>query len=131
MKSRYEGLQNRLWGIREGCFFITLLSIAEEFNRRPVDFVDAVNMSFAKGWVKPDYTVVNDTAILSWLTGRKVTKEVVDRCGVVKGNQYSVAKHVNREGTAYHFRRRYFDVYEGSVTVRDGHVMCYYIYTIG
>lgn len=131
MRSRYEGLQNRLWGIREGCFFLSLLSVAEEFNCKKVDFIDAVNMAFEKKWLKDDYTVLNDVALLEWLTGRKVRKEVIVECGIVKANQYTIAKYVNREGDRNHFRRRGWDVYENSKTVREGHVMCYYVYTIG
>ena len=131
MESRYEGLQNRLWGIREGCFFLSLLSVAEEFNGGKVDFVDAVNKSFEKKWLKDDYTVLIDIALLEWLTGKKVRKEVRVECGIVRANQYSVAKWVNREGDKNHFRRRGWDVYTNSRTVKEGHVMCYYVYTIG
>ena len=146
MKSRYEGIQNKLWGIREGCFFLTLLSIAEEERERlhkspvKVDFVDAVNKAFEKNWITSDYTVCDDCAILSWLTGENVTKETKDKCLSVHDNQYSVMKYCNKVKSetdpkefivVYHFRRRYFDVYLNSRTVREGTVMCYYIYTFG
>lgn len=133
MKSRYEGLQNRLWGMQEGCFFLTLLSIAEERNiqcgRGRVDFVEAVNKAFEKNWVQYDYTVSNDVALLSWLTGEKVSKRISSSCGVLRGNEYSACKYRLEEKT--HFRRRYFDVYNNSRTVANGKLEKYYIYTFG
>lgn len=115
--------------MQEGCFFLSLCSVAEEFNGQKVDLVDAVNKAFEKKWVKADYTVLDDTALLSWLChGAKVTKRVSNVCGVLKGNEYSVCKYAWKNKT--HFRRRYFDVYEDSKTVRNGQLACYYIYSI-
>lgn len=135
MKSRYEGLQNRLLGIGEGCFFIALLSIAEEYRlehgKGKVDFVDAVNMAFERQWITSDYTVKKDTALLKWLTGTYVSKRESKTCGELKDNEYSIAKYLNREGTANHFDRRYFNVYTNSKTIKYGTLLCYYIYTIG
>ena len=133
MKSRYEGIQNKLWNMREGCFFLSLLSVAEEFNlehgRGKVDLVDAVNMAFDNNYVTSDYTVKKDCELLSKLTGRKVTKKVTSVCGVLDDNEYSIVKYLNKEKTANHFRRRYFDVYTNSMTVKEGTIVSYYIYT--
>ena len=117
--------------MKYACFFLSLLSIAEEYTGRQVDLLDAARHCQQKGWCLDDFTICHDTAILSWLTGRKVTKEVVDRLGIVKGNQYTVGKWLSKNGESNHFRRRGWDVYEGSAAVRDGHLMCYYVYTIG
>ena len=131
MKSRYEGIQNKLYYISEGCFFLSLCSIAEEFNKKKVDLIDAVNMAFSEKLVTGDYTVLDDCKILHNLTGKKVTRRVANTCGELKDNEYSIAKWLNAEKTANHFRRRYFDVYTNSKTVRYGTLLCYYIYTIG
>lgn len=142
MKSRYEGIQNKLWDIREGCFFLSLLSIAEEYRLEhgmmKVDLIDAVNMAFEQKYITFDYFVRFDCEILSKLTGQKVTKRKAKSCGTLKANEYSVAKYekktVNKDGkevTVNHFRRRYFDVYANSSTVREGKLVEYYIYTIG
>ena len=131
MKSRYEGIQNKLYHMNEGCFFLSLCSIAEEFNGRKVDLIDAVNMAFDEKLVTGDYTVLDDCKILSNLTGEKVTRREAKTCGELKENEYSIAKWLNAEKTAKHFRRRYFDVYTNSKTVRYGTLVCYYIYTIG
>ncbi len=131
MKSRYEGSQNVLWGIRESCFFLSLLSIAEEYTGKKIDLIDSARLCMNKGLLKSDYLVCDDCKILSLLTGKIVKKEVRDHCYALRGNQYSIEKWMNREGTANHFKRRYFDVYENSRTVREGTLMCYYVYTVG
>jgi len=135
MKSRYEGLQNKLWGIREGCFFLSLCSIAEEYNLAhgsdKIDLIDAINIAFKEGLVSDDYWIKDDCKILSLLTGKKVKKRQSVTCGILDDNEYSIAKWLNKAGTANHFRRRYFDVYTDSKTVKDGSLVCYYIYTIG
>ncbi len=133
MKSRYEGIQNYIMHADESCFFLTLLSVAEEErvrngNKLPqVDFLFAVRECMDRGLLKNDFTVVNDCAILSYLTGKKVTKEVVQEVGIVKGNQYTIEKWV--KGNGMHFRRRGWDVYTNSQTVKNGTRMCYYKYT--
>ncbi len=131
MKSRYEGSQNILWGIRESCFFLSLLSIAEEYTGKKIDLIDAARLCMNKGLLKSDYFVCDDCKILSLLTGKNLRKEVRDHCYALRGNQYSIEKWMNREGTGNHFKRRYFDVYENSRTVREGTLVCYYVYTIG
>ncbi len=133
MKSRYEGIQNYIMHADESCFFLSLLSVAEEERKRrfgapeEIDFLDAVRACMDKGWLKNDFTVVNDCKILTLLTGRKVTKEVVQDAGIVKANQYTIEKWVN--GSRTHFRRRGWDVYKNSQTVRNGYRMCTYKYT--
>ena len=131
MTSRYEGIQNKLWGIKEGCFFLSLISIAEEYNKKKIDLVDAVNMAFERKLVGNDFTVYDDCKLLKNLTGKKVTRRVTTNCGILKDNEYSIMKYINKEGTANHFRRRYFDVYVNSKTVSEGKFLNYYIYTIG
>ena len=137
MNSRWEDSQKILWNIKTACFFLTLLSVAEDYNidmgkkDYKVDLLDAAKESLKKGWIQNDYTVLYDVKILSYLTGKKVTKKVVTDCGVLKANEYSVMKYLDKDKVGNHFRRRYFDVYNGSQTVKYGTIMCYYIYTIG
>lgn len=128
--SRYEDSQRILWNMKYACFFLSLLSIAEEVTEKKVDLLDAARYCKEKGWIDDEFTVLYDCKILSWLTGKKVTKTAVDKLGIVKGNQYTIEKWLAKDGRGNHFRRRYFDVYNGSVTVRDGTLMCYYLYTV-
>jgi len=133
MKSRYEGIQNYIMQASSSCFFLCLLSVAEEENerndwRRPrIDFLDAVRTCMDKGWLRNDYFVNDDCAILEYLTGEKCTKEVVQFVGVVKGNQYTIEKWSWNGCT--HFKRRAWDVYKDSKTVKYGNRMCTYKYS--
>ena len=135
MTSRYDGIQNYIMRAGESCFFLCLLSIAEEERERllwrptfiPIDFLDAVRHCMEKGWLRNDFFINDDCAILSYLTGEKCTKEVVQYVGVVKGNQYTIEKWSWNGCT--HFKRRAWDVYKDSKTVKNGNKMCTYKYT--
>ena len=135
MRSRYEGIQNLLMRAGESCFFLCLLSVAEEERKRrgwvdseiPIDFLVAVRECMDKGWLRNDFTVVNDCTILKRYTTHKCTKEVVQEVGIVKGNQYTIEKWA--WGNRTHFRRRGWDVYRNSQTVKYGYRMCTYKYT--
>ena len=94
MRSRYEGIQNYIMHANESCFFLCLLSVAEEYLHATLDFLDTVRPCMDKGWLLNDFTVADDCRILTLLTGRKVTKEVVQDVGFVKGNQYTIEKWV-------------------------------------
>lgn len=132
MKSRYEDSQRLLWGIKEGCFFLTLLSIAEEERQRleitpsKIDLIEAVRECRNRGWIKADFYILNDCAILSYYTGEKCTRRKSPTIGKLFDNEYSLEKWTRGENT--HFRRRYFDVYNNSATVSQGTRECYYIY---
>ena len=132
MTSRWQNSQRILWNMNSACFFLTLLSIAEEFLHEKVDLLDSARHCMNKGWMDSEYFINNDTLILGWLTGKKVTKQIYDGnrpLPLLKANQYSAAKYGLNGGN--HFRRRYFDVYEGSRTVEQGVLLAYYVYTIG
>ena len=135
MRSRYEGIQNLLMRAGESCFFLCLLSVAEEERKRrgwvdseiPIDFLKAVRECVMKGWLGEDFYVKNDLAILERYTTHKCTKEVVQDVGIVKGCQYTIEKWI--WGSKMHFRRRGWDVFRGSQTVKNGYRMCTYKYT--
>lgn len=132
MTSRYDNIQKYLKNIGEyGCFFLSLLSIAEEYTGRKIDLVDAVRWGIDSKAVGNDFTIYDDCKLLSHLTGKRVSKSASQGCGVLSANQFSVEKWYNGRTGYNHFRRRCFDVYNGSVTVREGCLVCYYIYTIG
>ena len=133
MRSRYENSQRILWNMNSACFFITLLSIAEEERARlklspvKIDLLDSARYSMNKKWIDSEYFVRKDVKILEWLTGKKVVKSELDKVGVLADNVYSVEKWEYNGGN--HFRRRYFDVYDGSLTVEKGNLVSYYVYT--
>ena len=129
MTSRYQNSQRVLWNMKSACFFLSLLSIAEEYTDEKVDLLDAARHCMEKGWIDAEYFVSNDRKILEWLTGKKVRKDVMNKVGILSDNMYSIEKWEWNGGN--HFRRRYFDVYEGSQTVEKGNRVCYYVYSIG
>lgn len=129
MESRYEDSQRILWNMKYSCFFLSLLSVAEEVTGEKIDLLDATRYCRREGWIDDEFTILYDCKILSWLTGKKVTKEALDKLGIVKSNQYTIEKWLAKDGRSNHFRRRYFDVFNGSQTVKNGTLMCYYVYT--
>ena len=72
--------------------------------------------------------MMNDVALLECLTSDKVTKRIAEPTEVldVAANEYTVAKW--RFGSKTHFRRRLYDVYNDSVTVRRGSLEAVYVY---
>ena len=70
--SRYENIQSFLTHIdTDGCYFLTLLSIAEEFNKAKVDLIDAIWLARGRNLITDDYTVNDAPALLTALTGHK------------------------------------------------------------
>lgn len=129
MKSRYENSQRILWNMKSACFFLCLLSVAEEYNKSKVDLLDAAKYCMDKGWIDAEYFVSNDVKVLEYLTNKKVVKSVLDKVGILADNVYSIVKYEYDGGN--HFRRRYFDVYNDSITVERGRIVAYYVYKIG
>lgn len=137
-KSRYEGLQNDLMVfVPESCFFLSLLSVAEDrlFDRGEkvedtrIDMVGAYKEATAHGWLdKKSNMMMNDAALLECLTGDRVTKRIAAPTEVldVAENEYTIAKW--RFGSKMHFRRRLYDVYADSLTVKRGTLEAVYVY---
>lgn len=139
-RTKYEGLQNKLMQIApESCFFLTLLSIADDYNAdfktgRAFDLTDALNTALKEGWLgAKDNLMYNDVALLEALTGAHVEKQVMDAAAfsgrTVQANEYTAVKW--RRGRSTHFRRRGYDVYAGSQTVAKGGIEAVYLYRIG
>lgn len=130
-KSRYEGIQTMLKALGyDGCHFLALLSIAEEFNSKAVDLIDIVRYAMDKKWINHEFLVMGDgTAILEYLTGVKWTRKEVVKLPVIRDNDYTEAIWYNPNTGYRHYRRRYFDTLIYSLTVAEGYIEKYYIYT--
>lgn len=139
-RTKYQGFQNKLMQIApESCFFLTLLSIAEDYNAdfstgRTFDLADALNVSLEKGWLgASDNLMYNDVALLSHLTGCKVAKRTMSAAEftgyTVLQEEYTAVKW--RRGRNTHFRRRAYDVHTNSQTVAKGSIESIYVYKIG
>ena len=130
IQERYEGIQNILKRCgEEGCLFLSLCSIAEEVTGKPVDLIDAIRIC-QKNWsLGFDFTCNDSVRILATLTGKEWKRfETTNPQFTAADNQYTVAKYVN--GKIMHFRRWGWDVYDASVTVRDGQLKSLYVYEV-
>ena len=129
VKDRYEDIQSLLKGASDwGCLFLSICSIAEEVTGKPIDFLYTLKYSREKGWLSKEYDVNDSLAILHWLTGKSVKREVVKEKRILQDNEYLVLKYFNKRTGYTHFRREAFDTLINSVTVREGGVSQYYIY---
>lgn len=130
--SRYENIQTFLTHIdTDGCYFLTLLSIAEEFNKTKVDLIDAIWLARGRNLITDDYTVNDAPALLTALTGHKwVMHRVNTLPKVIAGNEYTVAVWYNPRTKYKHFRRRYFDTLVSSVTVKEGSIAYYHLFRV-
>lgn len=131
VRERYEGIQTilKVCG-EEGCHFLTLLTIIEDVNGKPVDLIEAIRVCLAKGWIDETFWVTNDgTPILSYWTNKKWTRKEVEKLPVIRDNDYTEAKYYNKRTNLHHFRRRGYDILSNSITVKEGRIISYYIYT--
>lgn len=130
--SRYSGIQTVFKNAGEsGCLFLSLLSIAEEYTRLPIDFIFAYNKCLDFGLIDTDFYCKDQEKILNIFTG-KVWKKTVEKelPNPVPQNMYTVAKWYNKRTKFTHFRRRGFDTLNNSVTVNEGKIIEYYCYTV-
>lgn len=135
MKEHYENIQTILKSVAQtGCYFLSLCDVAEDFLAD--NDLDAKHSFFAtlqtalkNEWLLADMTVMCPIDILAYITG--FTWEMTKFSGLFpyeqqKKNEYSIICYKWNNMT--HFRRRGYDVYKNSVTVRQGFVLKTYIY---
>ena len=133
VKQRYEGIQTILKACGdEGCHFLTLCTIAEEAIHRPLDLIDTIHLLQSKKLMTSDFFVNDDgTKVLSLLTdGKKWTRKDVEKLPPIGDNDYTEAIYFNPRTQLRHYRRRYMDTLKYSVTVEEGYIESYRIYTV-
>lgn len=131
VKTRYTGIQTIFKALgAEGCFFLCLLSIAEETLGKEIDTINAIRQCLKNKLIrKNDFWVYDSAGVLELLTGLKWTKKEVKELPSLSNNDYSVCKYYNPKTKLTHFRRRGFDTWDLSITVRDGYIQSYYLFT--
>ena len=136
IKERYGGLQSLALALhKEGCHFLTLCSIADEWradhDKPYIDLLWTMRALRSKGLIDDTFYVHDDGCrVLSILTdGQKWTRKDVEKLGHINDNDYTEAIYFNPRTQYRHFRRRYFDTLNHSVTVEEGYVESYRIYT--
>lgn len=128
-RDRYKGVQTFL---KDGCYFLSLCSIAEDVSRKNVDVIDAINASLQNQWAREDGYVMNPCAILQWLTHSKWELRVEDKVPeVVEDNEWTVVKWYNKSTGLTHFRRRDVDTLVNSNTVAKGKIQSCYVFVEG
>lgn len=133
VREHYEYLQSIFAVAHDNsCHFLTLCSIAEEATDQWVDVVKAMKMLQSKGLMDDEFFIKDDGCkVLSLLTnGKKWTRKDVETLGIIHDNDYTEAEWFNPRTKFTHFRRRYFDTLRDSVTVKEGYIRRYRIYTI-
>lgn len=124
---RYAGCQTFL---TEGCLFLSLLSIAEEYSKETFDCLRVLEYARKMGYITDnnDLTIIGQTSLLKDLTGKTWERVVMSKLpATVPDAMYTIEKWVNGKKT--HFRRRFVDTLSNSITVRDGKLVEYYTYT--
>ena len=143
IKEKYIGLQTRLKERSkmlacmgdEACLFLCLCSIAEEWFwdfmhfERMIDIIRFAEQCRKEGCIDDEWTCQTEK-ILRQATGLPWKKnEVKELPAVVPDEMYTVEKWFNPRTGKTHFRRRWGDTLENSVTVREGQLVGYYTFT--
>lgn len=131
VRDRYEGIQTLLKNCGDsGCLFLSVLSIAEEVADVSFDLINTIHICLQKKWIADDFECLDSLAILNYLTGKIwARREVTCLTGDVAYNEYTVANYFNPRTGIIHRRRRSYDTIKNSVTVREGSVLTYYVYS--
>ena len=132
VKARYQGIQTTLGKAHEyACLFLSLLSIVEDYTKKPIDFITAYRTAVHKKYINEDFECLDQEAMLKEFTGKKWTRTVVEHLpDPVPDNMYTIEKWYNPRTKFTHFRRRGFDTLMSSVTVTEGKLINYYCYTV-
>lgn len=137
IKERYECLQTICGVAKEyACHFFTLCSIADEYrytHGQPfIDIIGARRLLLTKGLMNAEFYIQDDGCkVLSLLTdGKKWTRKDVEKLPPIGDNDYTEAIYFNPRTQFHHYRRRYMDTLEHSVTVEEGYIESYRVYTV-
>lgn len=130
IKKRYKGIQTTLLHCGEtGCLFLALMSIVEEFLKKPCDLINCINVLRETNCIEDNFYVNDSLMMLSLLTGKRWhRRESISLPDVIKENEFTIEKWYNPRTNFTHFRRRGFDSLANSITVREGKLQEYYIY---
>lgn len=137
IRKRYEGIQTILKACGdEGCHFLTLCTIADEWRHEHnlpfIDLIGTIRLLQSKELMTSDFFINDDgTKVLSLLTdGKKWTRKDVEKLPPIGDNDYTEAIYFNPRTQLRHYRRRYMDTLKYSVTVEEGYIESYRIYTV-
>lgn len=133
VKDRYTGIQSMFGrASSSACLFLALLSIVEDFTDNTVDFIDACRVSVLNKVINPaDFYVLDSIKLLKLFTNKNWSfKRVEQLPDKIPDEMYTIEKWFNKRTGYTHFKRRGFDTLEFSVTVKEGKLVEYYVYTV-
>lgn len=143
VKAKYIGIQSAIRNNASDlasmgdncCLFLTLCSIAEEYNEshhngRRVDIIRCYIDWRARGWLEDEFYCVEQEAMLESVTGVRWHKAVMSELPCPVPDAMYTAEHWKSDVTkGEHFKRRWGDTFNASETVRTGRIVEYYTYT--
>ena len=130
------GIQNTLLKqLQEsGCYFLSLLHIAEK--NSPYLSVDVIRFAIEcieNKWLETDFTVKRPDKILGRLLGTEVTVVAIsiEEKGVLQTMDYKAIVNYwyNPATGLYHFNCEDWDSLTNSITVRDGHIIGFRVFS--
>lgn len=141
IKEKYIGLQSKLFRYSDmlnamgdsSCLFLCLCSITEEYfeSKAPSKKLDIIEFAVEcrkLGFIDDEWTCQTEK-ILNLATGVKWTKsELKTLPAVIPDEMYTAEKWFNKRTGYTHFRRRWGDTLDDSVTVREGKMVSYYAF---
>ena len=143
IRAKYTGFQSRLGTWQKaigklddyGCLFLSICSIAEEYNEshhnlRRMDILSFFMECLDREWVNTNCYCLNQLEMLKFATGVEWKREVVKTLPKeIPLEMYTVEHWYNARTGFDHFRRRWGDTLVNSVTVKEGVLKDYYTYT--
>lgn len=131
-KVRYEGVQDFLKWFdigNNGCYLLSLCSIAEEVTGKPADLIGLMADARRKQIFDNEQNILDPCGILQYLTEGKRWKLRIEAVvpSIVKDEEYTVLKYKWKYA---HFRRRGFDTLNDSQTVKNGQIIACYVFTL-
>lgn len=128
-RQRYTGIQDVFKTMNDSaCLFLCLLSIAEEYNKAPVDLLEAYRAFIDKDIMSADFYMKDSEAALEYLTGTQWKREKMKQLPEPVPELMYTIEHW-RNGKYEHFKRRGFDTLRNSITVQRGQLVEYYCYS--
>lgn len=129
-----NGVQNGL--IKQlqegGCYFLSIIYIAEKHNKYlAVDVLRYAAECIDKGWLKKDFTVIRPDLILGKLLGVRVDVISISTGEYNKNLEHKARVNCwyNPRTGLYHFNLDDFDSLSNSVTVREGKIVSYRLFS--
>lgn len=142
-REKYIGIQTELKKRKSllacmgdyACLFLCLCSIADEYfeakgDKKEIDLVEFALKCREKGFISDDW-ICRTELILNFATGAEWKKKVLKTLPEsIPNSMFTVEKWYNKRTGYTHFRRRWGDTLKSSITVKEGILQEYYIFTV-